>query len=57
MLKCKKCGATISEKEMRQEIGRLMAQRRAHVGTLTPEQAREFGRRGAQKRWAKSSKK
>jgi len=57
MLKCKKCGAVISEKEMRQEIGRLMAQRRAHVGTLTPEQAREFGRRGAQKRWAKSSKK
>jgi hypothetical protein len=57
MLKCKKCGAVISEKAMRQEIGRLIAQRRPNKATLTPEQAREFGRIGAQKRWAKSTKK
>jgi hypothetical protein len=57
MLKCPKCGATISERAMRKEIARLMNERRAHKGTLTPEQAREFGRAGALKRWAKSSEK
>jgi hypothetical protein len=57
MLRCKKCGAVISEKEMRQELARLMVARRPSKATLTPEQAREYGRIGAQKRWAKSSKK
>jgi hypothetical protein len=58
MLKCHKCGATISEREMRKEIGRLMNKRRPpHKATLTPEQAREYGRLGAQKRWAKALKK
>jgi hypothetical protein len=57
MLKCKKCGAIISEKEMRRELARLMVARRPNKATLTPEQAREYGRIGALKRWAKSSKK
>ena len=57
MLKCKKCGAVISEREMRKEMARLMIERRPHKGTLTPEQAREFGRAGALKRWGKSSEK
>jgi Arc/MetJ-type ribon-helix-helix transcriptional regulator len=52
-LKCK-CGRVISEKEIRQEVGRLMALRRPNKATLTPEQAREYGRIGALKRWAKA---
>ncbi len=56
MLKCEKCGAVISEKVIRQEIARLMVQRRPNRSTLTPEQAREYGRIGAQKRWSKSTK-
>ena len=57
MLKCPKCGTTISERAIRKEIARLMNERRPHKGTLTPEQAREFGRLGALKRWEKSTKK
>jgi hypothetical protein len=53
MLKCE-CGRVISEKAMRQEIGRLMAERRPKKATLTPEQAREYGRKGALKRWGKT---
>jgi hypothetical protein len=57
MLKCKHCGHVVPEKAMRHEIAMLMVARRENKRTLTPEQAREFGLQGAEKRWGKSRKK
>jgi hypothetical protein len=57
MLKCPKCGHPISELAMRRELARLMNLRKPAGNGLSPEQAREFGRKGALKRWgAKKSK-
>jgi hypothetical protein len=57
MLKCKHCGRVVPEKAMRHEIAMLMVERRTNKRTLTPEQAREFGRMGALKRWGKPKEK
>jgi hypothetical protein len=52
---CPKCGAVIAERSMRVEMARLMRARKTCEHRLTPEQAREFGRLGALKRWGKEN--
>jgi uncharacterized Zn finger protein len=54
MLRCPNCGHVIPEKTMREEMARLMIKRRPRT-KLDPKKAREMGKLGASKRWAKSS--
>ena len=50
-LRCHECGTPIGEKAIRSEIARLMNARKSEAHRLPPEQAREFGRKGALARW------
>lgn len=54
-MKCPKCGASLSAKEMARELGRAGGRKRGKTrfANMTPEQLSDYQRAIARKRWAK----